>query len=375
MTPEQLLARIERGEDSHQQFKRDITGTEMLAAELCAFSNSDGGLLLIGVDDDGSVFGLEADDVARLNQLLSNTASQSVRPSITPATENVVLPEGIVMVVRVDRGENGPYMDNKGRIYVKSGADKRQVTDPDELQRMFQRSGLFNADEIPITDAWIGQLDVKAFRHYYESRYGETLGTSEDALLEVLENLNLARENQLNLSGLLLFGHRPQAFRAAFVIKVVRIVVDEEGVERRETVDIEGPLPWQFQRAMHLLQRYTVGDAPAIPVAVFEQFIVNALLHRDYYIHAPVRVLVYADRVEVVSPGHLPNHLNTTQIRHGLTSLRNPTLYSHAIHLLPYAGPGTGIRAAIKSWRDIGLIDDRDNSLFRVIIRRPPLEG
>ena len=107
-----------------------------------------------------------------------------------------------------------------------------------------------------------------------------------------------------------------------------------------------------------------------VPEEVFEEVMVNALVHRDYFINAPIRLLIFADRVEIISPGHLPNHLDIEQIRFGLSNLRNPALASHAFHILPYRGLGSGIPRALDAWPKLELIDDRRGDQFKVIIRR-----
>lgn len=89
LTEAALLAHIALGEHTRQQFKRTFTNPDALAAELAAFANSGGGTLFIGVDDGGSISGLDAADVRLLNQMLSNASSQHVRPPIHPVTENV----------------------------------------------------------------------------------------------------------------------------------------------------------------------------------------------------------------------------------------------------------------------------------------------
>lgn len=94
MTEADLLQTLVRGEDSRQQFKRDASNVDALAAELAAFANSGGGTLLLGVNDGGSVAGLDAVAVRRLNQLLGNAASQHVRPPVHPITENVPTANG-----------------------------------------------------------------------------------------------------------------------------------------------------------------------------------------------------------------------------------------------------------------------------------------
>lgn len=294
MSPQELLALIANGEDTRHQFKRDFAHIDALAAELVALANTVGGMLLVGVADDGLIVGLSANDITRLNQMLSNAASQHVKPPINPITANVRTEQGLVMVIEVESGLNKPYMDAQGRIWVKSGADKRQVTAREEMQRMFQQSGLIHADEIPAG----------------HSRVAEQYQRS-----------------------------------TAFIKRNLRHVQGRQGFNS----------PGQLE----------------IPEAVFEEILVNALVHRDYFINASIRLLIFADRVEVISPGHLPNHLDAEQIRFGLSNLRNPALASHAFRLLPYRGLGSGIPRAMAAWPEIELIDDRRGNQFKAIVKRP----
>src|SRR5258707_874973 len=104
MNEAELLQLLARGEDSRHQFKRDATNADGVAAELAAFANSGGGRVFLGVADDGSVTGLDAAAVRRLNQLLGNAASQHVRPPVHPLTENIQTAHGIVMVITVPDG-------------------------------------------------------------------------------------------------------------------------------------------------------------------------------------------------------------------------------------------------------------------------------
>ncbi len=111
METTELIDILSRGEDSRHQFKGNFTNVDALAAEIVAFSNTVGGQIFIGVQNDGSVFGLSGVDIDRLNQLISNSASQNVRPAVNPLTENVPHPNGIVMVVSISEGISKPYMD------------------------------------------------------------------------------------------------------------------------------------------------------------------------------------------------------------------------------------------------------------------------
>jgi ATP-dependent DNA helicase RecG len=114
----ELIELIGRGEDSRTQFKQTITNPESLTGELVAFSNSKGGKIIIGVNHQGTVVGLSPADIRRINQLLSNTATNLVRPSINPETENVSVGGQLIMVVTVPEGISKPYSDSGGVFWA-----------------------------------------------------------------------------------------------------------------------------------------------------------------------------------------------------------------------------------------------------------------
>jgi len=171
MKKSELKTTIAKGEDSHLQFKKDIRNADALAAEMVAFSNSEGGRILIGVTDAGELAGVPREDVGRINQLISNAASQHVRSPISPMTKNVVVgKDRIVIVVTVPKGIDKPYFDRNGIIWLKSGSDKRRVNSKEELRRLFQMSDQFHADELP-TQAGLEVLDKLWFRDFLKAYY------------------------------------------------------------------------------------------------------------------------------------------------------------------------------------------------------------
>ena len=150
MKQSDILSQITLGEDSTRQFKADIKNVESLAAEMAAFANTNGGTIFIGVADDGSTPGLSQKDVSRINQLISNAASQGVRSPLTVETENVASEDGrLIIVLRVPKGIDKPYFDKNGIIWLKTGSDKRRVNSKEELRRLFQITSQFHADELP----------------------------------------------------------------------------------------------------------------------------------------------------------------------------------------------------------------------------------
>lgn len=382
METTELIDLLSRGEDSRQQFKADMTNADALAAEIVAFSNTSGGRIFIGVNDDGSVRGLSGADLARLNQLVANAASQNVRPAVNPLTDNVLHPNGTVIVISIPEGVSKPYMDKNGAIWVKNGSDKRRATSREELQRLFQQAGLVHADETPVAGLGPGDVDMPYFEAFFEQQFGEPLAAHNQPLPQLLTNMNLMNQGQLNVAGSLLFAKTPHYALPAFIVKAVAFVGNQIEDERYiDSRDITGKLADVFQQVLGFISantRAVQGDqgfnSPGqaeIPRIVWEELVANALVHRDYFISAPVRVLVFANRVEIISPGHLPNNLTIENIKAGNSNMRNPILASFAAKLLPYRGLGSGLLRALRAWPEIELIDDRAGNLFKVIVARP----
>jgi len=138
---------------------------------MVAFSNSEGGRILIGVTDAGKLSGIPRADVGRINQLISNAASQHVRSPILPVTENIAVAAGrVVILLSIPKGIDKPYFDRNGVIWLKSGSDKRRVNSKEELRRLFQMSDQFHADGLPVK-AEIEALDKLRFRDFLKKVY------------------------------------------------------------------------------------------------------------------------------------------------------------------------------------------------------------
>ncbi|MFN6313467.1 MAG: RNA-binding domain-containing protein [Planctomyces sp.] len=382
METTELLEAVGRGEDSRHQFKEDVTNATSLAAEIAAFANSGGGQIFIGVADNGSIHGLDVAAVGRLNQLISNTASTNVRPAINPRTENVSVGNGIVLVVTIPDGLSKPYVDNSGVIWVKSGSDKRRVTAREELQRMFQTAQLVHGDDIPVPGTSVSDIDVEYFRQFFTKRFGMDLEEQGLSLAQVLTNMRLLSTGLLTVSGALLFATDPTPLVPAFHIKAVCYPgTDIHASQYADSADIYGRIDSQFEQAMSFVLRNLRREQRdqgvnsegilEVPRIVFEELLANAIIHRDFFVSAPIRIFMFDDRIEIISPGHLPNNLTVANIRSGNSNMRNPILASYATKVLPYRGLGNGIVRAIKEYPKIDLIDDRDGNRFVVIVRRP----
>lgn len=249
---------------------------------------------------------------------------------------------------------------------------------------MFQMSAQFHADELP-TKAGIDKLDKLRFRDFLRDVHNQDFPDSEEQRLKLLQNMNLATdEGFLNLAGVLMFAERPQWITPQFVVKAIRYPGNEIHVsDYLDTEDFEGPIKKIFDDALAFIMRnlhkvqagrgVNAPGLPEIPAIVFEELLVNALIHRDYLVSAPIRLFIFDNRIEIISPGHLPNHLTVEKIRAGNSNIRNPILISYvAKGLLPYHGLGSGIKRALERWPQIEFSDDQDGCLFRVTVTRKP---
>lgn len=267
-------------------------------------------------------------------------------------------------------------------IWLKNGADKRNINSREELCRLFQSVDQFHADELP-TKAGPETLDKLRFRAFLKSVYDIPFPETPEDLMILLQNMNLATEDgNLNLAGVLLFAERPEWIKPQFIVKAARYPGNEIHIsDYRDMEDFSGPLPRIFEdttafimRNLHKVQAgrgvNTLG-IPEIPGVVCEELLVNALMHRDYLINAPIRIFIFDNRIEIISPGSLPNSLTIEKIKRGNSIIRNPILVSFiAKGLLPYRGLGSGIKRAFEAWPAIECINDRDGALFTVKIFR-----
>ncbi len=380
MNKQEFELLISGGENTQVQFKRDVTNANALALELIAFSNALGGQIIIGVDDAANVSGLSGDDINRINQLLSNAASENCVPPVYPHSEIFEFENKKVMIVKVSCGANKPYATKDGRFVTRSGSDKKMISN-DEMRRPFQESGKLFAEETPVKGGYWDDINSEYFFEFYKKKYEESL--TKNDLPRAFENLNLASDGIFNLAGAYLFGKNdiPRLFIGNQVICVSFFGNDLAGSAYRDNMNIDGNLKKLFEESRAFIARNikrlqngknfnSVGD-PEIPIPVIDELLVNALLHRDFFVSGNIRIMIFDNRIEIISPGKLPNHLTIDKIKKGVSIRRNPTLCSFAFDLIPYRGIGSGILRALKLYPDIELENNADIISFKATIYRP----
>ena len=385
MTNPEVRERLAQGEDSRTQFKSRPIGIAHLAEELVAFSNAQGGVIFFGVDDKGAVIGLDRKQKKTLELELSNAANDAVRPSIYPRTEFHTIGGKQILAVFVSEGVSKPYADKKGVFWTKAGPDKRRITSREELQRLLQRSLLIHADELPVEKTSRDDLDYRHLGEFLERNYDipaeSIMDSSNPEIPQMLENLGFADGTRLTLAGTMLFAKNPQRFLPVNMVKAVTFSGnDVAGTAFRDMADINGTIKDMYEATMSFirrnLRRVQVGEEfnqPGeleVPEEVLKELVVNMFLHRDYFVSAPWRVMVFDDRIELISPGALPNHLDIEKMKSGVSVARNPIIFSHATKEIPYRGLGTGVKRAIEICPAIRFENDPEGFTFKAVIPR-----
>jgi len=180
----------------------------------------------------------------------------------------------------------------------------------------------------------------------------------------------------------LLFGKNPERHLHVCMIAAVCFPGTKLSDSRYlDSENIQGTLEEQYQHGLAFIRRnlhHVQGDQGfnslgllEVPEEAFVELLINALVHRDFFPNATIRLFIFADRVEIISPGHLPDSLTPEQLRTGTSNRRNKVLAEHAAHILPYRGLGTGIPRALHAWSKIDLLDERDANQFRAVLWRP----
>ena len=402
-----ISKQIKAGEVSGVQFKERILDKYDIACELVAFSNSHGGKLVVGIKDKtGKTNALSYSEVQETTNLLSDIASENVVPSILIKIDTVEVEDGNLVIATVKEGLNKPYHDNKGIVWVKNGADKRKVFDNAELAEMMTDCGSFAPDEAGVRDATVNDLDATTIKQFLGNRFERVLekkGLTGDAFNEasldmicsaiakghdcekILRNLRFIRpDGSLTVAAMLLFGKYTQRWLPMMTAKCICFAGNSVGSkvfrDKVNDADMEGNLLHQYDTIMDFFTRnlhnVQVGEEfnsmgkLEIPYTSLVEFTVNSLVHRSLNMKAPVRIFIFDNRVEIHSPGALPNGLTIDDIKAGTSMPRNMFLFNNAIYLLPYTGVGSGITRALDEDINVKFMNNDKTQEFVITVWR-----
>ena len=328
-TLDEIQRQLEVGEDARAEFKEVVLGArgvrspnaEDMAGEMVAFANAEGGVVFLGVDDDGVVRGIPANRVGDVEAWAVNVASNNCDPPIRPILRKECLsgPTGLQCLIIQIEVRRGLYVHGTsgGRHYVRVGSTK-QLLRGGMLARLFQDRGrTFVFDEQKVPEAAADDLDRDRLGVFFAD------GPRTIPWPDLLRNTRVTAtgENELErptLSGLLAFGKTPQAYLpSAYVEGAVyrgsRLTSDDlvhsESIKGRIDAQVDDSTAF-VERFMLKPARKPGGreDHPQYVIGAVHEAIVNAVAHRDYSISgSKIRLFLFADRLELYSPGGLPN--------------------------------------------------------------------
>jgi len=389
MNTTKLIDIINTGETSKVQFKEKITLPDDFAKEIVAMANSLGGLILIGVEDKtGEIKGLTDDELHDYGTRIANIATNNVSPVVYITTEVVLVEieekKKKILIINICEGINKPYKVSKTlKVYVKQGDTKRQVSDNAEMLRLFQQSGNLLADEMEIYDSCIEDIDQELFQDYFKKEFKVTIEEKGLNFKQALIRKKVLRNDKLTLAGLLFFGKEPQNIKPGFCVKAVSFFGNSISGKnyRSKPADLKGTIPELFEKSMSFLEtnlRYLQNEQNFNSIGILEvsrdaliEILINALIHRDYFKNAPIRLFIFDDRIEIISPGKLPNSLTVEDVKYGNPVIRNPQLVKFSFHTMPFSGIGTGITRALEEQPNIEFTNDIEGEQFIVKIPRP----
>ena len=372
------------GETTRVQFKEAFTSQKEIAKEMIAFANSKGGVILFGVEDkSGKLVGLSYDEIQVISRELGNAANEQVRPTIYIDTEVVRMDEKHFLICSIEEGKNKPYKNLNGEIWVKQGADKRRITENAEILSLFQDSGSYQPDAAGVNGTTFDDLDRYAIDDYLQKVYATTLDGFGGKAEQVLKNIHVLNHNGVpTLAGYLFFGKHPEYNCPTCMVKAVSFFGNDlAGTQYRDTKEILGNMPQLYDKSMAFLKANlhnvqeegasfnTVGKLE-IAEEVLEEVVQNALVYRDLLRSAPIRILIFDNRVEIISPGALAGGLTEEDIRNGKTYQRNPYMATFATNALHYKGIGSGIVRILAEYPDIQLDNDDSAKEFKVTVWR-----
>lgn len=354
MNKTELLEIIRNGESSGIEFKRDNIPIQDLAREIVSFANYQGGMILLGVEDNGKISGIQRQNI---EEWVMEACRTKIYPEIIPYYETVVIEKDKrVAIVRVSSGLTKPYaMLHHGHryYYVRAGSTVREAG-REELLRLFQASGRVNVDIQPVPGATLADLDQRRLKQYFEGILGQSIPKQDAEWYHLLETVDLMTQaNGMyipTLAGMLLFGKEVKRFLPQAGIRSVAYPGKERDYAAIDDEVLMGPmLPLRETNGDGLVERGLVEQAEDFtrrnigvkaylnlgrrvekrdyPLDVIREVIVNALVHRDYTIAGTdIMLAIYSDRLEITSPGRLPNTVTIEGIRRGQRYARNQTL-------------------------------------------------
>ena len=371
MTKEELLNIVRKGENKRVEFKQAIGRPERIAEEIVAFANLEGGLILFGVDDSGTVIGFDTPSATQPKGLipsnamrglsgdeefLINVARNNCEPSLLVEVDEIDVDGKSVLILSIPIGQDKPYrVKHNSKYFIRVGSTKREATREEQF-RLFQASDFLKYDFFPISFTAIDDINLDKVRSFFSRIYErEYQNAIDENLLVNLEIFTRMLDTpRATVGGILLFGKEPQRFLSQSGVDLARYSGTDISHEIIDRANLDGTLDELIDQAVTFVKRNTRNsgiitgtkrrDISEYPMDVVREAITNAVAHRDYSIAGSrIRIFIFDDRLEIHSPGGLHNTINLENIAYRQYS-RNRLIMEYLLKLGYVERLGTGIK-------------------------------
>jgi ATP-dependent DNA helicase RecG len=391
MTKMELLEIVANGENSIIEFKRDDLRPEQLAREIVAFANAYGGKIILGVEDDGVISGLQHNNT---EEWVVNIFNDKVHPQLIPCYEEIKIDDGKrVGVIHVPQGELKPYVarhHDDESIYIRTGSRVKKGSRETQM-RLFESGGMLHIEEIAVSGTDLESLDYSRLEYYLKEVLNEeTIPDRESELIDLLVGKGIMRENALGVpvctvAGIICFGLKPRRWIPQAGLRVMSFKGKEMEYQALLDIVLDVPLVGRWQKTknekilvdnglvekfLELFEPFITQEAADIdehfrrektwfyPREAVRELAINALAHRDWSRTVDIEVTNYCDRLEVISPGAFQNSMNIEKMIAGHRSHRNQLIADILRDYGYIDGRGMGVRTkVIPSMRSLNKTD------------------
>jgi ATP-dependent DNA helicase RecG len=353
MLKTELLEIIANGENSGIEFKRDDIRPEQLAKEVVALVNFQGGKILLGVDDDGSIPGLQRKNA---EEWVMNVISEKVHPTILPFYEEIHIDENIkVAILTFPQGNSKPYVrrHNKAEeVFIRVGSTSRLATREQQM-RLYEIGGMLHTEMLPVPRTTSNDMDKVRLENYLRDIVNDPeIPSTEDEWEKRLANLGLLTEPEgmCTIAGMVIFGKQPRHHLKQGGLRIFAFNSQKKEYKAELDVILDAPFAgrWDFSKgtkqlidpglvenALQKIDPFISEESNMItenlrrekayfyPVEAIREVLVNALVHRDWTRFVDIEIGIYSNRMEIISPGSLQNSMTVEKMIAGLRYTRN----------------------------------------------------
>jgi ATP-dependent DNA helicase RecG len=363
MLKSELLEIIANGENSGVEFKRFDVKPEDFAKEVVALANLKGGVILLGVEDDGTITGIHTRGNSTPEEWVMSCFAGKIHPYIDPYYEEITIEQGLrVAVVTIEQGTTKPYVlrhNGQERILTRMGTTSRDAT-REQQARLYQSGALLHAEVLPVSGTSLASLDLDRARFYLEGVIKDPdVPSTDEQWIARLTGLGLMTNPTegrapCTIAGLISFGVNPRRYLPQAGLRFMAFKGKDKEYQAIIDEVIDGPLFSRFRlsesgerekldsglldKVTDILRRFISIESDSVdrefrreriwsyPLEAVRETIINAFAHRDWTRSLDIEVVVYLDRIEVISPGAMTNSMSVEKMIAGQRSPRNPLL-------------------------------------------------